>query len=382
MTDWKSSLRADPTSWLLETACPPIRYRVLTEILGVPADDPKVIAARKEAHAYPPALRLMRLQRGDGSWAGTLHAGDTRKPNPSTELYLSMLYEHGFDRSTPPVKKALRLLKTYLTQRRDLKLYEFQRQVKADILRERYYRWLLKILALGLVQRAGSESEGRIVEMAIDLLQRVSAFVNDPISRNPVERPGTRQALIRREVMRDGYPFIPDVHVTRVFAATPRMLDSDLLKTRLKKTYDYVISENYQNLGASIGLMKTARGAFVKGGGIELRPVEHYTRTGTLDHLMLTLESFARLGLVNRYPLLMGYLEWFLNLQEKDGRWTLQQKHFDSGSVWSRLMRLEKDWRSPARASADMTFRILLILRHQWERQIRMLDRGEDPFPI
>jgi hypothetical protein len=29
-----------------------------------------------------------------------------------------------------------------------------------------------------------------------------------------------------------------------------------------------------------------------------------------------------------------------------------------------------------------MTFRILLILRLQWERQIRMLDRGEDAYPI
>ena len=31
MTDWKSSLRSDPTPWLLECACAPIRYRVLID---------------------------------------------------------------------------------------------------------------------------------------------------------------------------------------------------------------------------------------------------------------------------------------------------------------------------------------------------------------
>src|SRR5262245_28985645 len=137
MTDWKSALRADPTGWLLDNAAPPTKYRVLTEILALPHEDPRVAAARKEAMAWGPALKLLRGQRIDGSWGGAISAGDLRKPAPSTELVLSMLYEHGIDRSHPSVRKAFKLLKTFLTQKRDLKLYEFQRQVKADILRER-----------------------------------------------------------------------------------------------------------------------------------------------------------------------------------------------------------------------------------------------------
>jgi len=382
MTDWKSSLRADPTGWLLETAAPPTKYRVLTELLALPPEDPRVVAAKKEALAWSPALKLIRGQRLDGSWGGAISLGDPRKPAPSTEFALAQLYEHGYDRSSPAVRKALKLLKGFLTQKRDLKLYEFQKHVKADILRERYYRWLLRILALGLVQRAGPETEGKVMEQVLDLLDRVSAFVNDPISRNPVERPGTRLALIRRESMRDGYSFIPDLLTMRVFAATPRLLDSDLLKTKLKKIYDYVISENYQRHGSAIGMVKTARGSLMKGFGIELRPVDHYVRTGSVDQLFATLESFARLGLVNRYPVLMGYVEWIVNQQQKDGRWEFSQKQFDASSYWSRLIRLEKDWRSPTRASADLTFRIVLILRYQWERQIRMLDRGEESYPM
>jgi hypothetical protein len=382
MTDWKSALRADPTPWLLDNACPVIKYRMLREVLSVPAEDPRVIAARKDAMAYAPAAKLLRSQREDGSWGGTIHAGDGRKPAASTELSLSILYEMGHDRNSPAVKKSIKLLKSFLAQKRDLKLYEFQKQVKADLMRERYYRWFLRILAVGLIQQAGPETEGKVMETVLDLLDRVSSFVNDPISRHPMEKVGGRVAMIRREVMKDGYPFIPDYYLTQVFAATPRLLDSDLLKTKLKKIYDYVISDSYQSHEAAIGLVKTARGSFTKGWGVELKPVDFYIKSGSMDYLLRMLESFARLGLVNRYPLLMGYLEWLIAQQEKDGRWNIPQKYFDSGSLWARTTRLETDWRSPVRASSDVTFRILLILKYQWERQIKMLDRGEDPFPI
>ncbi len=382
MTDWKSVLRADPTAWLLDTAAPPTRYRVLREILGLPAEEPRVLAARKETLAYPPAIKAARNQRADGNWAGAIHAGDAARPAASTELVLLTLSEFGFDRTHPAIKKSVKLLKSFLAQRRDIKLYEFQKHVKADIMRERYYRWFLRIVALGLVQRTGPEQEGKTMDLVLDLLDRVSGFVTNPISRNPLDRIGGKVAVIRPEAMSEGYAFIPDWYVTQVFAHTPRLLDSELLKTKLKRIYDYVLSEGYQTHAPTIGMVKTARGAFAKGWGIELKPVEWYQKNGNLDALLRMLESFARLGLVNRYPLLMGHVEWLLSLQERDGRWNLPVKQFGANSLWARSMRLETDWRGPVRASADVTFRILLILRYQWERQIRMLDRGEEPFPV
>ena len=59
MTDWKSAMRADPIPWLLETACAPIRYRVLTELLDRGRDDLEVQKIRQEALAYPEALRRL-----------------------------------------------------------------------------------------------------------------------------------------------------------------------------------------------------------------------------------------------------------------------------------------------------------------------------------
>jgi len=79
MTDWKSSLRSDPMPWLLETACAPIRYRVLTELLERGRDDPDVQKVRQEIMTHSPAVRLQRTQRKDGTWGGRIHAGDPRK---------------------------------------------------------------------------------------------------------------------------------------------------------------------------------------------------------------------------------------------------------------------------------------------------------------
>ena len=95
MTDWKSSLRSNPIPWLLDTACAPIRYRVLTELLDRGRDDPDVQQARQEMLVYPEALRLQKTQRKDGSWRGVILAGDTRKYENCLENALYRLFELG-----------------------------------------------------------------------------------------------------------------------------------------------------------------------------------------------------------------------------------------------------------------------------------------------
>jgi hypothetical protein len=381
MTDWRASLRFDPTPWLLENGSPPIRYRVLTELLGRPRDDQDVQQARLEMLSYSPALAYQRKQRKDGSWGGRIHAGDPRKFQPSIESVLCQLYEYGWVRDTKPVQAAARTLRTYLTAKRDLNFFEFAKVVKADDRRDRYYRWFLRIVALGLLVRGGYLDE-RTRAGILDLLESTAAFVDNPASRNPTEEIGASHPLIRSEVWKDDYPFIPDFHIAQVFAHTPWLLDGEMAKMRLKKIFDYVVSPTYQALAPELGLVRTAKGAFTKDHGIRLFPVDHYQKTGTLDEFLVNLEMFARLGLINRYPLLMSHLEWLHSQQGKDGRWNLPTKLLSDSSRWTHTMRIEKDWRSPTRKEADMTFRVLLILRHQWERQIRMLDRHDDAYPI
>jgi len=381
MTDWKSSLRADPTPWLLETAAPPIRYRVLIELLDRPKDDPDVQKVAKEVLEYPPALKLQKTQRKDGSWSGRIHAGDPRKYEGSIENGLCQLYEYGWTRETRPVRAAAQTLRSFLSAKKDLKFFEFGKLVKADERRERYYRWFLRILSLGLLIRGGyADDRSRLG--VLELLELVAGFVDDPVSRNPVEEIGASHPLLRPQVWRRDYPFLPDQYLARVFAFSPWLLDGELAKMRLKKVFDYVLTETYQKLAPDLGLVRTAKGSFPKGHGIRLRPVDFYNRHGHLDELVVNLEMLARLGLINRYPLLMSHLEWIHSLQGKDGRWNLSTKLLHESSRWTTLLRLERDWRSPSRKEADMTFRMLLIFKHQIERQVRMLDRRDDGYPI
>ncbi len=381
MTDWRSSLRADPTPWLLENAGAPIRYRVLTELLDRGRDDPDVQRTRREVLEHAPALQLQRRQRKDGTWGGRIHAGDPRRFQPSLENALIQLYEYGWQRDARAIQVAAKTLRSYLTSKRDLKFFEFTSVVKADPRREEYYRWFLRILALGLLVRAGYLDE-RCRTSLLELLERCAAFVDNPVSRNPTEEIGASHPLIRAAAWQSGYPFLPDLYVARAFAFSDWLLDGEVAKMRLKKIFDYIVGDTYQQLAPVLGLVRTAKGSFAKGNGIVLRPIDDYQKRGNLDELLVYLELFARLGLINRYPLLMSQMEWLLSQQGKDGRWNLATKLLSESSRWTRLLRLEKDWRSPQRKEADLTFRLLLILRHQWGRQIRMLDRRDDVYPI
>lgn len=68
MDRWRNNLKADPTEWLLERDCPPIRYRTLIEILNCRIDDPEVIAAKVEFMTSPPVAELLAAQEGEGYW--------------------------------------------------------------------------------------------------------------------------------------------------------------------------------------------------------------------------------------------------------------------------------------------------------------------------
>ncbi|MDQ7006208.1 MAG: hypothetical protein Q9Q40_03155 [Acidobacteriota bacterium] len=380
MADWKSPMRADPSEWLVLNASAPIRYRLLTELHSLTTADPNVGELQKEVLSWKAGKQELRYQRQDGSWGGMIHGGDPKKAERSTEKILWGLYELGWDREFKEIRKAAKLLKSFLTQKRDLNLYEFNAQVKQDPVRERHLRWFLRICALGLLLRGGWHKEKKISDAVADLLDRVTAFVSDPVSRHPVEHVGVGLPQIRREAMRDGYCFIPDLYMLRVFAHYPGILDSAVLRSRLKKIFDYVLSVDYQELTPDIGAIRTVRGPTPRGWGIELHPLETYLEKGYLDELLYLLEQFARLGLINRYPRLMGYMDWLLAQQEKDGRWDLSAKYFGGKPLYGSWLRLERDWKSPTRRISDVTFRIMLILKYQWDRQVQMLNRGADVY--
>jgi hypothetical protein len=228
----------------------------------------------------------------------------------------------------------------------------------------------------------GGYLDERSRSAVLELLDRTAAFVDNPVARSPVEEIGASHPLIRAEAWRDGYPFMPDFYLARVFAYSPWLLDGELAKMRLKKIFDYVMSSTYQSLAPDLGLVRTAKGSFVRGHGLRIRPLDDYHKHGHVDELLVIFDLLSRLGLINRYPLLMSHFEWLHAQQGREGRWNLPTKMLSENSRWTSLLRIERDWRSPARKEADLTFRILLLFKNQWDRQVRMLDRHDDGYPI
>ena len=133
---------------------------------------------------------------------------------------------------------------------------------------------------------------------------------------------------------------------------------------RLKKVFDYMLSSGLSGVVAE-DRARTDREGLVREGPRRSRCAGSIiTRSAeVLDEMLINLELFARLGLINRYPLLMSHLEWLQAQQAKDGRWNLPTRMLSDNSLWTNLLRIEKDWRSPKRKEADVTFRVLLILR-------------------
>lgn len=67
-TEWRARLRADPLPWLLEPASPAVRHLALRQLLGRPANDPEVAAARQAAMFADPIAAILAAQRVDGHW--------------------------------------------------------------------------------------------------------------------------------------------------------------------------------------------------------------------------------------------------------------------------------------------------------------------------
>ena len=64
------SRRPDPVlAWLLEREDPGVRAFALRDLLGAPADDPDVLAARRAANRTSPVREILEAQQPEGWWA-------------------------------------------------------------------------------------------------------------------------------------------------------------------------------------------------------------------------------------------------------------------------------------------------------------------------
>ena len=66
---WQTQLRGDPFPWLLDPDEPGPRYLALRDLMDLPADDPDLIAARRDAHTSGPIAAILAAMEDEGYWA-------------------------------------------------------------------------------------------------------------------------------------------------------------------------------------------------------------------------------------------------------------------------------------------------------------------------
>jgi hypothetical protein len=94
VSDWKRSLKADPTEWLMEPENPSVRYWMLIDVLDQPAGDVGVQEARAAIAQQPLVQELFARQHPEGHWGD-----DETKPHTAagTLGVLGLLYMLGVE---------------------------------------------------------------------------------------------------------------------------------------------------------------------------------------------------------------------------------------------------------------------------------------------
>lgn len=108
MADWKSTLNADATDWLLEEDNPSVRYFTLNQLLEKPQTDKEVEQAKNAIMKVGAAPKILAKQNKDGYW--DLPQKFYTAKYKGTAWQLNILAELGADPADSRVKKACKFI--------------------------------------------------------------------------------------------------------------------------------------------------------------------------------------------------------------------------------------------------------------------------------
>jgi hypothetical protein len=103
MRDWKSSLKADPTNWLLEEDNPSVRYFTLTDVLERAENDNDARKTKAAIMETGPVPKILASQKSEGYW-GRPEDFYIRSKYKGTVWNLILLAELGADGNDNRVK--------------------------------------------------------------------------------------------------------------------------------------------------------------------------------------------------------------------------------------------------------------------------------------
>lgn len=344
-----------PLGWLLDHGGPALQYRAICEVAKLPLP-PRLPAL---SYAQPAALRLALTQRTDGTWGSTMlgvPTGAKGEGHSAVGLVpgVRRLLECGWDRESPPLVRARRLLFRLLAEDDDpAYLFEFGREVAKNEELARLRRGLLREAAAATLAQAGYETDPRLRGAARRILERVTEFLRSPLAQKPWVRVGNKQVLAA-----EASP--PSVYALTMLAYMP-----------LFRSENYGAMERlYRHLTGPLPRQESMQLC-----GEEIVPVPHLVLGDQLPHrnaadadvpaALAWLEVMARLNFLRRNENWGKLFDRFLDDRDRDGVWHphkgMEVPSSPSPYVWPTFP-LE-DGAAPEARWTDVTFRLGLISR-------------------
>jgi len=108
LQDWKSLLRVDPTSWLLEESNPSVKYHTLRAILEYPESHPDVIKSKEAISSSKVVTKIFEKQSRLGNWESATNFYTPKYR--STYWQIMILGTLGLSKADPRVSKASELV--------------------------------------------------------------------------------------------------------------------------------------------------------------------------------------------------------------------------------------------------------------------------------
>jgi hypothetical protein len=358
-----------PLGWLMDNASGPVKYRSAVDVARVSDSTSKDLESLP--YGYRPALRLAVSQSVDGVWNSSMLAVPKQVMDFSTVGTIPAvrrLLEYGWDRESPPISHARRVLFRLLAEDNDpAYLFELGAKAKDDDSIRRGRLQLREASAAALAQ-AGYESDPRLRGAARRILERIDGYLNSPLAEKPWKRVGNVHVLAPEVAP-------PTFHALTMLAHMPIFRQENY--SEMERIYEYVAQPHPRQ--DSVQLI-----------GKKMVEMPHYILGDRLPHrnaveadvpfALMWLETMARLGFLRRNENWMKMFERFADDRDRDGVW-----HPHKGTsipatsnprVWPMFPLEDLSAGAGAKASgaawADVTFRVGLIGRLMG-REVRVI---------
>lgn len=345
-----------PIGWILANAAPPIQYRAMMEVARAGPNVGERLSALP--FTYRPALRLAMSQAADGTWFDSMLTIPTKTgaefDGVGTIHAFRRMLEYGWDKDSPPLLRARRVLFRLLAEDDDPSfLFELADKTGSDVDAARRGRGVLREAAAAALAQAGYEGDPRLRGAARRITARIADYLRSPMAEKPFIRVGNQHVLPA-----EAYP--PSIFALVMLAHMPLFRNEhhdhlDRIFLWLSQTMPR--QESVQMWGA-----RPVPAPYLLLGD----PLPHRNAADAdVPFSLFWLELMARLNFLRRNEGWCRLFERFLDDRNRDGIWHphkgMVPPQTDNPLVWPSYP-LEAELTGEDRWT-DITFRLGLIAR-------------------